>query len=297
MRVAITGATGLIGQALTGSLERDGHAVVRLTRAPARAGDVQFDPARRLLDPAALEGVDAVVHLAGEPIAQRWNAEVQRRIRESRVQGTRLVAETLAGLAERPAVLVSGSAVGYYGDRGDEVLTETSAPGTDFLAEVTVAWEEAADAARAAGIRVVHPRMGVVLSGSGGALERMLLPFRLGLGGRVGDGRQWLSWLSLDDAVTALRYAIDGPTLQGAINVTSPAPVTNAEFTDALGRALNRPTLIPIPKFALRAVFSEMADATLIASQRAVPAALTAAGFTFAHASIDAALRAALEMS
>lgn len=294
MRVAVTGATGLIGRALAESLERDGHAVVRLTRAPRLDGDVAFDPARGLLDPAALRGIDAVVHLAGEPIAQRWNPDVQRRIRESRVRGTRLVAETVAALAERPAVLVSGSAVGYYGDRGDEVLTETSAPGADFLAEVTVAWEGAAEAARDAGIRVVHPRMGVVLSGAGGALERMLLPFRLGLGGRVGDGRQWLSWISLDDAVRALRHAVDVPAVQGPVNVVGPAPVTNAEFTDALGRVLHRPTLIPIPKFALRAVFSEMADATLIASQRAVPAALTASGFTFEHKDVDAALRAAL---
>ena len=293
MRVAITGATGLIGRALTESLLRDGHAVTRLTRAPERPGDVLFDPSRRLLDPAAFRGVDAVVHLAGEPIAQRWNDAVQRRIRESRVQGTRLVAESIASLEERPAVLVSGSAVGYYGDRGDEVLTEDSAPGDGFLAEVTVAWEGAAEAARDAGVRVVHPRMGVVLSERGGALERMLLPFRLGLGGRVGDGRQWLSWISLDDAVGALRHAIDVPSLDGPVNVVGPAPVTNAAFTEALGRALHRPTLFPIPKFALRAVFTEMADATLIASQRAMPQALVASGFRFAHADIDAALRAA----
>lgn len=297
MRVAITGATGLIGRALDEALVRDGHTVVRLTRAPRQATDVLFDPARRLLDPAALRGVDAVVHLAGEPIAQRWNTAVQRRIRESRVQGTRLVAETLASLQDRPAVLVSGSAVGYYGDRGDEVLTEASAPGADFLSEVTVAWEGAAEAARDAGIRVVHPRMGVVLSAHGGALERMLLPFRLGLGGRVGDGGQWLSWISLEDAVGALRHAIDTPALQGPVNVVGPAPVTNAEFTDALGRVLHRPTLLPIPKFALRAVFSEMADATLIASQRAVPRALEATGFEFAHRDVESALAAALTVS
>lgn len=294
MRVAITGATGLIGRALSESLARDGHAAIRLTRAPEHASDVLFDPARRLLDPAALRGIDAVVHLAGEPIAQRWNDAVQRRIRESRVQGTRLVAETLAGLPDRPAVLVSGSAVGYYGDRGGEVLTEQSGPGSDFLAEVTVAWEGAAGAARDGGIRVVHPRTGVVLSTRGGALERMLLPFRMGLGGRVGDGRQWLSWISLADTVRAIRFAIETASLQGPVNVVGPAPVTNADFTDALGRVLHRPTLIPIPKFALRAVFSEMADATLIASQRAVPEALTAAGFTFDHPTVDAALHSAL---
>ena len=270
MRVAITGATGLIGKALTESFARDGHHVTRLTRTPTRPGDAAFEPARRLLDPASLRGVDAVVHLAGEPIAQRWNSSVQRRIRESRVQGTRLVAETIASLSERPAVLVSGSAVGYYGSRGDELLTEESAPGDDFLAEVTVAWEGAAEAARDAGVRVVHPRTGVVLAADGGALDRMLVPFRLGLGGRVGDGRQWLSWISLEDTVRALRHAIDDAALQGAVNVVGPAPVTNAEFTEALGRVLNRPTIIPIPKFALRAVFSEMADATLMASQRAV---------------------------
>ncbi|MBA3891348.1 MAG: TIGR01777 family protein [Gemmatimonadaceae bacterium] len=297
MRVAITGATGLIGRALTESLASDGHAVHRLTRTPSRPGDVAFDPAHRLLDPAALRGTDAVVHLAGEPIAQRWNADVRRRIRESRVQGTRLIAETVASLEEQPPVLVSGSAVGYYGSRGDEVLTEQSAPGDDFLSEVTVAWEGAAEAARDAGVRVVHPRMGVVLSANGGALERMLLPFRLGLGGRVGDGRQWLSWISLADTVRALRHMIDSPDVQGPVNVVGPAPVDNAMFTEALGRALNRPTLIPIPKFALRAVFTEMADATLMASQRAIPEVLLGAGFRFEHADIDAALRAALRTS
>lgn len=297
MRVAITGATGLIGRALTESLTRDGHSVLRLTRSPDGPTDVMFDPARRLLDATALRDIDAAVHLAGEPIAQRWNSSVQRRIRESRVQGTRLVAETIASLAERPAVLVSGSAVGYYGDRGDEVLTEESAPGSGFLAEVTVAWEGAAEAARDAGIRVVHPRMGVVLSSHGGALERMLLPFRLGLGGRVGDGRQWLSWISLDDAVRALRHAMETPALQGPANVVGPAPVTNAVFTEALGRALHRPTLIPIPKFALRAIFTEMADATLMASQRAVPEALASSGFAFTHADIDSALAAVLRTS
>lgn len=294
MRVAITGATGLIGRALSESLSRDGHTVLRLTRTPSRAGDVAFEPARKLLDPAALRRVDAVVHLAGEPIAQRWNADVQRRIRESRVQGTRLIADTLASLEDGPRVLVSGSAVGYYGSRGDEVLTEQSAPGDDFLAEVTVAWEIAAERARDAGIRVVHPRMGLVLSSQGGALARMLLPFRLGLGGRVGDGRQWLAWVSLEDAVDALRHLIDAPGIEGPVNVVSPNPVNNATFTDALGRVLNRPTLIPIPRFALRAVFTEMADATLMASQRAIPEVLRSSGFGFEHPDVDAALRSAL---
>lgn len=294
MRIAITGATGFIGTRLVAALEGNGHVVRRLTRRPRRPSDVTFDPARRVLDPQALEGIDAVVHLAGEPLAQRWTAEARRRIRESRVQGTRLVAETIASLATKPRVLVSGSAVGVYGDRGDELLTEASPLGSDFLADVVREWEAAAEPARAAGVRVVHPRMGMVLDRGGGALARMLLPFRLGVGGPTGSGRQWTSWISLHDAVAALRRLVDDDRLRGPVNVVGPAPVTNREFTRTLGRVLGRPTLIPTPPLALRLVYREMADATLLASQRAIPDVLQRNGFTFRHRDVEAAIRAGM---
>ena len=294
MIIAITGATGFIGRALAEQLAREGHVIRRLTRSPSGATDFAFDPARRHLDPQALEGAHAVVHLAGEPIAQRWTAGVKRRIRESRVEGTRLMAETIAALQSKPRVLISGSAVGIYGDRGDEMLTESSAPGTDFLAEVAQAWEEAAAPARAAGVRVAHPRTGIVLHRSGGALEQMLLPFRLGAGGALGSGRQWWSWISLHDTVAALRFALDSERIVGPFNLVAPAPVTNAEFTRALGRALHRPTVAVVPAFALRLLFDGMADAALLASQRVKPEALLAAGFAFQHRQLEAALDAAL---
>lgn len=295
MRVAITGATGFIGSQLVTSLEGDGHLVVRLTRRPSRPGDVLFDPARRLLDPQAIEGLDAVVHLAGEPIAQRWTSSAKRRIRESRVHGTRLVAESIAATTTMPPVLVSGSAIGIYGDRGDEILTEHTVPGDDFLAEVCCEWEGAADPARDVGVRVVHPRMGLVLDRRGGALARLLPPFQLGLGGPTGLGRQWTSWIAMEDAVRALRHAIVEPGVTGAMNVVGPAPVTNRELTRALGHALHRPAIIPTPPIALRLVFREMADATLMASQRAIPEVLQRSGFAFRHRDVDSALRAALE--
>ena len=294
MRVAITGATGLIGTALRASLVTDGHEVRVLTRSPRGPGEFAFDPAGGRLDPVALESVDAVVHLAGEPIAQRWTDAVRRRIRDSRVEGTRLVAEAVAGMAHPPRVLVSGSAIGYYGERGDETLLESSLPGNDFLSEVCVAWEAAAAPARDAGIRVVHPRTGVVLSETGGALQRLLLPFRLGLGGRIGSGDQWMSWISLADTVGALRHTIDDTGIEGPVNVTAPAPVTNAEFTRILAAVLHRPAVVPVPAFALRIAFNEMADATLIASQRAIPGRLAEAGFDFRQRSLDSALRAVL---
>lgn len=285
----------MIGSALAHSLSADGHAVHRLTRSPARTGDFAFDPARGVLDPAAFDGVDAVVHLAGEPVAQRWTEEARQRIMKSRVEGTRLVAKALASRADRPQVLVSASAIGIYGDRGDEVLTEASEAGSDFLATVCRAWEAAAEPARVAGVRVAHPRIGVVLSPEGGALQRLLLPFRLGVGGRIGSGDQWMSWISLPDAVAALRHVLDADLLAGPVNVVGPAPVTNAEFTSALGAALHRPTFLPTPAFALRLVFKEMADATLMASQRVVPGALAATGFRFSHRTLGEALEAVLD--
>jgi uncharacterized protein len=296
-RVAITGATGLIGGALAASLERDGHRVHRVTRSAAAAGpdDVVWDPAAGTIDAAKLEGVDAVVHLAGEPIgAARWTDETKRRIRASRVQGTDLLARTLASLDAPPAVLLSGSAVGYYGDRGDERLTEGSSAGDDFLAEVVVAWEHAAGPAVDAGIRVAHPRTGVVMAKEGPLIEKVELPFRLGVGGKVGTGQQFVAWISLEDEVRALRFLLDRDDLSGPFNLTAPEPVTNAEFTRALGEVLHRPTLLPIPTFAIRALYGEMGVSLATVSQRAEPARLLEAGFTFVHPDVRSALRAAL---
>jgi uncharacterized protein len=296
MRVAVTGSTGLIGEALVASLTADGHRVHRVTRSAGSAGpdDVVWDPTGGRIDTALLEGVDAVVHLAGEPIGgRRWNDDVKREIRESRTLGTRTLATALAGLERKPAVLVSGSAVGFYGDRGDEVLTETSSVGHDFLADVTAAWEEAAQPAAAAGIRVVHPRTGVVMAEDGPLIEKVELPFKLGVGGRVGHGRQYVPWISLEDEVAALRFLIDHD-LAGPVNLVAPAPVTNAELTAALGKVLRRPTVLPIPTFAIRLLYGEMGVTLATVSQRAVPEVLEAAGFEFRHRDIVSALEVAL---
>jgi uncharacterized protein (TIGR01777 family) len=296
-RIAITGSTGLIGEALAASLAGDGHRIVRLVRDPSRAGsdDVVWDPQRGTIDAARLEGVDAVVHLAGEPIgSSRWTAATKRAILDSRVQGTALISRTLAALDAPPAVLVSSSAVGVYGDRGDEELTEDSAPGDDFLAEVCIAWEAAADPAREAGVRTVHPRTGVVIAKDGPLIDKVELPFRLGVGGRVGSGRQYVPWISLADEVTALRLLIDTP-LEGPVNLVGPAPATNAELTRALGTVLRRPTLLPIPTLAIRLLYGEMGETLATVSQRVLPQRLLAAGFTFQHTTILAALRAAFQ--
>ena len=300
LRVAVTGATGLVGAALVSALREAGHRVDRLTRrAPAPGStDVQWDPARGRLDPRALEGVDAVVHLAGEPIAAlRWTPAVKARIRESRVDGTRLLAETLARLPRPPRVLVSTSAVGYYGDRGDAALTEESPPGAGFLADVCRAWEAAADPARAAGIRVVHPRVGVVLAGQGGALPRIALPFRLGAGGVIGSGRQYWSWIELGDLVRVLELCLALDALAGPVNAVAPAPATNRELTHVMGRVLGRPTLVPLPAIAVRLLLGEMGQALLLDSARVLPRRLERAGFRFRHPELEGALRAALAPS
>jgi uncharacterized protein (TIGR01777 family) len=292
MRIAITGATGFLGRALSRSLAADGHQVVPLTRKSGTENAVTWDPESGTIEADALEGLGAVVHLAGESIASaRWNAERKQRIRQSRVAGTSVLATALAGLRQPPPVLVSASAVGIYGDRGDEVLTESSPAGSGFLAELGAAWERAADPARQAGIRVVHPRFGIVLDPSGGALKQMLLPFRLGIGGPLGTGRQWVSWMTRGDAVRLIRFAIDTQALSGAVNAATPHPVTFRDFARALGRALHRPAVLPVPAFALRLRFGELADALLLASQRAVPAALTAVGFRFEAPELEPALR------
>lgn len=293
MRVAITGASGFVGTSLVGELARAGHAVLTVGRA-RRSGpqpDIKWDAATTL-DAAALEGVDAVVHLAGESIAQRWTDEARRAIRDSRVQGTSLLARTLASLDRKPPVLVSMSAIGIYGDRGDEILDESAALGDGFLADVGRAWEAAADPARAAGIRVVHPRLGIVLSPDGGALEKLLPIFSLGVGGKIGSGRQWMSWISRTDVVRALAFMLSEASLEGAVNLVAPAPVTNADFTEVLGRVLRRPTFAPVPAFAIKLLYGAMGEATVIEGQRVLPTGLQQAGYTFAHPDLDAALRA-----
>jgi uncharacterized protein (TIGR01777 family) len=243
------------------------------------------------LDATALEGVDAIVHLAGEPIGQRWTTSARRRIRESRIGGTQLIATSIASLSRPPRVFVSGSAMGIYGSRGDEVLDEASAVGRDFLAELAASWEAEADRAAPAGVRVVKIRTGLVLSPRGGALARLLLPFRLGLGGRVGSGRQWVSWIALSDTVRAIRHVMESNGVVGPVNVGAPNPVTNAELTSTLGKVLHRPTIVPVPAAVLRLVFGEMGEGTLLASQRMRPRRLLESGFRFEHPTLESALR------
>ena len=293
--VAVSGASGLLGSALLPALRAAGWIPRPLVRRAAAADEVQWDPAVGTLDLKALEGVTAAVHLAGESIAAgRWTAEAKRRIRESRIQGTRLLAESLARLRVRPRVLVTASAVGIYGDRGDTPLDETSDLGTDFLARVGQEWEAAAQPAVDAGIRVVPLRFGIVLAREGGALPRMLTPFRMGVGGPLGSGRQWMSWIAIDDAVAAVLEALRNEAARGPINAVAPEPVRNAEFAARLGEALGRPAIIPAPAFALRALFGEMADGALLASQRVLPVRLTALGFRFKYPALPETLEAIL---
>jgi uncharacterized protein len=301
LTVLLSGASGFIGSQLARHLSADGHRVVRLARPrhrPASAMDsVAWDPEAGRIDEEALARArpDVVVNLAGEPIAQRWTPKHRQRIRDSRVNGTAALARAIAILPERPAVLVSGSAMGYYGaHRGDEVLSEESAPATDFLARTAMEWEQATAPAADAGVRVVLSRTGLVLGKHGGALQRMLLPFRLGIGGRLGSGRQWMSWISLEDTVRALRFLIDSPAMRGPVNVVAPEPVRNVEFTAAMGEVLHRPALLPVPAVGLRMIFGTMADNTLLASQRMVPKRLAGAGFEFRHPHLKDALRAEL---
>lgn len=296
MEIAITGASGFIGTALVRSLEADGHTVIPVVRRASAGRAIRWDPAAGTIDAAALEGLDAVVHLAGEGIASgRWTEAQRARIRDSRSQGTRVLATALAGLEGPPPVLVSGSAIGIYGDRGDEVLTESSTPGSDFLAEVCTAWEAATAPAEAAGIRVAHLRTGIVLDPEGGALAKQLPIFRLGLGGRAGRGDQWMSWITLADEVRAIRFAIDHD-VAGPLDLTAPAPATNRDFTAALGRALHRPTFLTIPSLVRHAPLGigDLVGSLLFSSARVLPAKLEAAGFEFAHPDLDGALEAIL---
>jgi len=294
--VVITGATGMIGGALVARLRERGHTVRRLVRSmhDAQPGDVQWNPMADTLDERVLAGCDAIVHLAGAPIAQRWTSARKRDILESRVRGTSLIANGVAAMAVKPKVVLSGSAVGYYGDRGDESLDEQSSSGSDFLSRVVREWEGAAAPIANAGVRLVLLRTGIVLSAHGGALARMLLPFKLGVGGPIGNGRQWMSWISLEDHVRAMEHALFSDALHGPTNLLAPNPVTNADFAATLGKVLSRPAVIPVPRFALALVFGEMADATILASQRAMPRALLDSRFVFEHATLEAALRATL---
>ena len=294
MKILVSGSTGLIGSALVPFLTSGGHSVVRLIRTETRPGQaaVYWDPAAGKIDSSALEGLDAVVHLAGENIAaRRWTPAQKARIRDSRVQGTRLLAQSLARLQQPPTVMVCASAIGFYGDRGTEDLTEKSAPGSGFLTYTCLAWEAAAQPASEKDIRVVNLRLGVVLSPRGGALAKMLLPFRLGVGGKIGSGRQYMSWIGIDDVVGAIHYALTTDELHGPVNAVAPNPVTNLEFTKTLGRVLSRPTIFPMPAFAARLAFGEMADELLLASTRVKPARLQNSGYYFRHPRLEDALR------
>lgn len=296
MKIAITGASGLIGAALVSSLRTDGVQVVRLVRrAPRTDDEAQWDPDRHELDPAALRGTDAVVHLAAEPIGVRlWTDEYRQRLRDSRVEGTSTVAEALAAAADRPRLLLSMSAIGFYGDTGEVQVDESAPRGQGLLADIVADWEQATKPAVDAGLRVVTMRTAPVLARHGGLLGPMLPAFRLGVGGRLGSGRQWLSWVALPDLVAAMRFLLASDDLAGPVNISAPEPVRNEEFTKALGRVLHRPTVLPIPGWAIRRIVGEFADEAALASQRVLPRRLEDAGFTFTFPDIDAALRAVL---
>jgi uncharacterized protein (TIGR01777 family) len=291
--VAISGATGLIGTALASALREKGNTVRRLVRSTQRAmaGDIIWDPARGQLDARDLNGCDAIIHLAGAPIAERWTSEHKREILDSRVRGTSLIARAVAAMNVKPSVVLSGSAIGYYGSRADELLDESSSRGSDFLASVVQQWEDAARPIADAGVRLVTLRTGIVLSSEGGALGKMLLPFRIGAGGRVGDGQQWMSWIALADHVRALDHLLHADTVAGPVNITAMNPVRNADFAETLGRVLNRPAIIPVPVFALELAFGEMAGATVLASQRVAPRRLSESGFAFDYPTLEQALR------
>lgn len=293
MNVFITGASGLIGSRLVPQLKAAGHPVTRLVRREPRGDrERQWDPRDRQLSPLTFAGAEVVIHLAGDNIGEgRWTATKKRRIRDSRVNSTRLIAQAIAALDPVPQAFVVASAIGYYGDRGEELLTEESSPGTGFLAEVCRDWESAADPARDAGIRCVHVRTGVVLSPEGGALKAMLLPFKLGAGGVMGTGRQYWSWISLDDAAAMFQFAVENEHIAGPLNSTSPHPVTNREFTKSLGRVLSRPTIFPMPAFAAKLVLGEMAESLILASARVVPQAAEENGFVFQHTDLATTLR------
>ena len=296
MNVLISGASGLVGSALIPALVGRGDRVIRLVRHPAAPGaaEIEWHPGSRL-DPEALEGFDAVIHLAGESVFGRWTAAKKKAIYDSRVLGAQTISDAIAGCQRAPHIFLSASAIGYYGSRADEPLDEDSSSGEGFLAEVAREWEGTTAVARRAGARVVNLRFGVVLSPQGGALNKMLTPFRLGLGGRIGSGKQWFSWISVEDAVAAILFALDQERVRGPLNLVAPEPVTNADFAKTLGRVLHRPALFPVPTFIPRLIFGkQMTGETLSASQRVIPAKLAATGYNFRHPELEAALRALL---
>jgi uncharacterized protein (TIGR01777 family) len=294
MKILISGSHGLVGGALIKLLTRNGHEVIRLVRQARTVGapEIEWQPDKGIIDKQQLEALDAVVHLAGENIAEgRWTDEKKRAILDSRVKGTALLSETLATLKQPPSVFLSASAIGYYGNRGDELLTETSAPGNDFLADVCQQWEKATTPASGQGIRAVLARFGIILAEQGGALAKMLTPFQMGIGGRVGSGKQWMSWIALDDVAGAIQFMLFDGSVNGPVNFVAPNPVTNAEFTKTLGSVLSRPTFLPVPAFGVRLAFGEMADSLLLASQRVEPAVLKARGFRFSFPRLEPALK------
>jgi uncharacterized protein len=299
MRILVTGASGFLGRHVTAHLGRQRHEVLRLTRGPLDPVDprlLHWDPSKAELDVRALQGLDAVIHLAGEGIADaRWTEAYKQRLLDSRIQSTRLLVEALAGQAQKPKIFLAASAVGYYGDRGNEELSEASTPGQGFLPSLCSQWEAEAACAAELGMRVLHLRLGMVLGTDGGVLKKTLLPFKLGFGGRLGSGRQWMSWIAVSDAVRAVSFLLERPESSGIYNVVAPNPVTNAQYTQSLRRALSRPALLPIPGFALRAAFGEMADALLLAGQRAFPVRLKADGFTWELPYIGEALNGLLQ--
>ena len=289
-RILVSGVSGPIGTALLPSLQTRGYDVVRLVRGPAKNGaQISWDPARPLA-PDAVSGFDAVIHLAGESIAARWTPAKKAQIHDSRVLGTAHLAQALAEAADKPHVFVCSSAIGYYGDRGEEVLRENSGPGTGFLPDVCRKWEEATQPAAAAGIRTVQMRTGVVLSRRGGALGKMLTPFKMGVGGRIGDGRQWMSWIDVQDMVGAIHHILKTDLLHGPVNMVAPRPVTNAEFTKILAGVLGRPAIFPLPAFAVKLAFGEMGETVLLGSQRVEPSQLVASGYPFRFRDLRASL-------
>jgi uncharacterized protein (TIGR01777 family) len=293
LNVLVSGSTGLIGSALISTLANEGHRVIRLTRSGSVGdhGTVRWDPSAGEIDADRLEGIDAVVHLAGESVEGRWTSAKKARIRNSRVRGTRLLAETLARLPVPPGVMVSASAAGYYGDRGDELLREESAPGSNFLARTCQEWEAAADPAREVGVRVVHPRFGLVLGAEGGALATMLPIFKLGGGGKIGSGRQYWPWVAIDDTVGAVLHALVANSLEGPVNVVAPDPPTNLQYTRTLGRVLNRPTVFALPAPIAHVALGQLADELLLASQLVEPAKLEESGYEFRYPELEGALR------
>ena len=295
MKIVISGASGLIGTQLVTTLKSSGHEVVQLVRRSAAAGQIMWDPKSGKLDPASLEGCDAVIHLSGAGIGdKRWSDAYRREILDSRTATTLLLANTIASLQRKPSVFLSGSAIGIYGARGDEQLTETSAHGTGFLADVCEQWEAAAKPAIDAGVRTVFLRTGIVLSPKGGALKKLLPLFRLGVGGKFGNGKQWQSWISMDDEVASIIHLLTA-NVSGAVNLTAPQPVTNAEFTKVLARVVKRPAIVPVPTFAPKILLGgELADALLFTGQRVMPQALTASGYVFKHSTLESALRSLL---